>query len=111
VECASALARLEREGRLGVVHVRQCTDRLKRIAEGWHEVQPQGLIRESAKRLLRVHGLRAGDALQLAAATIVAANDPASSPFVCLDDRLVAAAMREGFVVATGAEAPFPEPP
>jgi predicted nucleic acid-binding protein len=52
-------------------------------------------VRRTAQRLLRVHELRAADALQLAAAS-TAAED---LPFVTLDDRLALAAAREGFVV------------
>ena len=50
-----------------------------------------------AKRLLRVHDLRTADALQLAAAVYVAEARPSTLEFVSLDDRLLAAARREGF--------------
>jgi predicted nucleic acid-binding protein len=49
--------------------------------------------------LLRVHPLRAADALQLAAAIIAADSEPRSLAFVTLDDRLARAAEREGFPV------------
>jgi hypothetical protein len=55
------------------------------------------LFWESAKRLLRVHDLRTADALQLAAAVFVAEARPPTLEFVSLDDRLLAAARREGF--------------
>jgi hypothetical protein len=48
---------------------------------------------------LRVHPLRAADALQLAAAIVASEDQPASLPFVTLDDRLGQAAQREGFTV------------
>jgi hypothetical protein len=48
---------------------------------------------------LRVHPLRAADALQLAAAYIAAERRPSSLELVILDDRLAAAARREGFVL------------
>jgi predicted nucleic acid-binding protein len=99
VECASALARLEREGGLGEPAVRQAFERLKRLASGWHEVDPSDSIRETAVRLLRVHPLRAADALQLAAALVAAERRPSSLEVVTLDDRLAAAARKEGFVV------------
>jgi predicted nucleic acid-binding protein len=57
-----------------------------------------------ATRLLRVHPLRAADALQLAAAIIAAEDDPRSLPFVTLDDRLALAAEREGFPVVDPAK-------
>lgn len=54
-------------------------------------------MRESAERLLRVHDLRTTDALQFAAAVSVAEGRPSTLEFVSLDDRLLAAARREGF--------------
>jgi hypothetical protein len=50
-------------------------------------------------RLLRLHALRAADALQLAAAIVLADFDPKTLPFVTLDRHLGAAARREGFEV------------
>jgi uncharacterized protein len=67
VECASAIARLERDGLLDEPAVTQAMDRLKQLAAGWHEVDPSDAIREAAVRFLRVHPLQAADALQLAA--------------------------------------------
>ena len=40
VECVSALARLEREGRLESRTVTQATRQLQELQEAWHEVQP-----------------------------------------------------------------------
>jgi predicted nucleic acid-binding protein len=57
------------------------------------------LLRQTAIRLLRVHGLRGADALQLGAALAVAEDQPASFRVVTLDDRLGQAAEREGFRV------------
>jgi len=99
VECASAIARLEREGALDESAVRQAFERLKHLASGWHEVDPSDSIREAAVRFLRVHPLRAADALQLAAAFIAAERRPSSLEVVTLDDRLAAAARKEGFVL------------
>jgi hypothetical protein len=48
---------------------------------------------------LRVHPLRAADALQLAAAFIAAERRPSSLELVTLDDRLAVAARKEGFAV------------
>lgn len=50
-------------------------------------------------RLLRIHELRAADALQLAAALVLAVFDPKTLPFVTLDACLATAAEREGFAV------------
>jgi uncharacterized protein len=42
--------------------------RLRALADAWDVVQPAEGVREAAARFLRVHPLRAADALQLAAA-------------------------------------------
>ena len=98
-ECASALARLERDGALDEAAAAKAFDRLKTFATGWHEVDPSDALREAAVRFLRVHPLRAGDALQLAAAFVASERRPASLELVTLDDRLAAAARKEGFVL------------
>jgi uncharacterized protein len=99
VECASAIGRLERDGALDDAAVREAFQRLTQIATGWHQVDPSDSIRETAVRFLRVHPLRAADALQLAAAFIAAERRPSSLEIVTLDERLAAAARKEGFVV------------
>jgi uncharacterized protein len=99
VECASALARLEREGALDQSTVTEAFDRLKRLASGWHTVDPSDAVREAAVRFLRVHPLRAADALQLAAAFMAAERRPSSLEVVTLDDRLAIAARKEGFLL------------
>jgi predicted nucleic acid-binding protein len=99
VECASAIARLEREGALDESAVTQAFDRLKQLARAWHEVDPSDAIREAAVRFVRVHSLRAADALQLSAAFIAAERRPSSLEVVTLDDRLATAARKEGFVL------------
>jgi predicted nucleic acid-binding protein len=99
VECASAIARLERDGAIDESAAAQAFDRLRQCASGWHEVDPSDTIREAAVRFLRVHPLRAADALQLAAAFIAAERRPSSLEVVTLDERLAGAARKEGFVL------------
>ena len=99
VECSSAIARLERDGVIDPAAVNEAFDRLKRLGEGWHEVEPSDAVREAAVRFLRVHPLRAADALQLAAAFVAAERRPSSIEIVTLDERLAAAARKEGFVL------------
>lgn len=99
VECASALARLERDGALEAPAVTAAFDRLKQLAGGWHEIDPSDAVREAAVRFLRVHPLRIADALQLAAAFVAAERRPSSLEVITLDDRLAAAASKEGFVL------------
>jgi predicted nucleic acid-binding protein len=98
VECASAIARLEREG-AEEGEVTAALARLDQLARAWVEVEPHDEIRELARRLLRVHALRAADALQLAAAYICAERRPSTLEFITLDDRLRAVARKEGFAV------------
>ena len=102
VECASAIARLERDAALDEGAAGQAYERLKQLAVGWHEVDPSDVIRETAIRFLRVHPLRVADALQLAAAFIAAERRPSSLDLVTLDDRLSTAARKEGFGVVEG---------
>jgi predicted nucleic acid-binding protein len=97
VECASAVARLERAAQLDRRGAVLAFDRLKKIADGWHEIEPSEVVRENAVRFLRVHQLRAADALQLAAAFVAAERRPSSLEVVTLDDRLADAAGKEGF--------------
>ena len=99
VECVSALARLERDATLDGRQARAAYDRLEELAQGWHEIEPGEMVRETAMRFLRVHPLRAADALQLAAAFVAAENRPSSLEVATLDDRLAEAAGKEGFVL------------
>jgi uncharacterized protein len=99
VECASAIARLERDGMLSQHAVTEAFDTLRRLTDGWHEVDPSNSVRETAVRFLRVHSLRAADALQLAAAFVAAERRPSSLEIITLDERLAAAARKEGFVL------------
>ncbi len=99
VECISALARLERAAALDGRGMVLAYERLKQLADGWHEIEPSEIVRESAVRFLRVHPLRAADALQLAAAFTASERRPASLRVVTLDERLADAARKEGFAL------------
>ena len=46
VECASAIARLDREGALDESAVTQAFERLKQLAAAWHEVDPNDAVRK-----------------------------------------------------------------
>jgi predicted nucleic acid-binding protein len=92
VESTSAIARREREGSLSVTEATAALERLRTLSLAWQEVLPTEPVRSVAQRLLRVHPLRPADALQLAAAVIVAEREPSSLEFVSLDERLNAAA-------------------
>jgi uncharacterized protein len=99
IECASAIARRQRIGQLPEEIVTEAFRRLSALRSAWHAVEPSDEVRESAKRFLRVHDLRAADASQIAAAFFVAETRPATLALVSLDERLQAAARREGFLV------------
>ena len=102
-ECVAALARLERAGALDQKGMVIAIDRLHRLAQGWHEIEPSEIVRESAMRFLRVHPLRAADALQLGAAFAAAERRPSSLQVITLDERLADAARKEGFLLVDAA--------
>ena len=97
-EIGSALARRVREG-----FEASKEDRFragwKELSDHWREIASVEHVRARALRLLNIHPLRSGDALQLAAALVACEDRPEALPFVCLDDRLRDAARREGFPV------------
>ena len=99
VECASALARVERAEGLEPALSSEAFDRLELLADSWNEIESGAAVRETAQRFLRVHDLRAADALQLAAAFWASEVHPPTLEVVTLDDRLATAAEREGFGV------------
>ncbi|MGQ0643154.1 MAG: type II toxin-antitoxin system VapC family toxin [Gemmatimonadaceae bacterium] len=99
IECTSALARLERDGALGAADVRAAIERLRQAMLGWIEVPASTDVRDQAMRLLRVHKLRAADAIQIAAAIVAADYHASALEFVTLDGRQGEVAEREGFRV------------
>lgn len=99
VECVSALARLERDEALEPAHFAAALARLRAVSTAWAEVPATPTVREQAMRLVRVHPLRAADALQLAAAIVASDFQPSSLEVVTLDARQAVAAEREGFRV------------
>ena len=98
VECASAFARLRRDGVLDGAGEDAARSLLTALQDAWFEVQQGDAVRRQALRALRVHPLRAADSLQLAAALEWAGSPPAGQ-LVTFDERLKAAARREGFGV------------
>jgi len=99
VECVAALERRIREGSLSVTEGVRAYRILAELAACWVEVPASAAVRGAARRLLSSHVPRAADSLQLAAAVVVARGEATSLPFVCLDNRLLLAAVREGFPV------------
>ncbi len=99
IECVSALARLERDGVLTLAGLGGSITRIRHAITSWTEVLPSADVREQAIRLLRVHKLRAADAIQLAAAIVAADFQPGKLEFVTLDRNQGTAADKEGFRV------------
>ena len=99
VECASAVARLERTHQLSPREATLALERLDALARSWHQIEPGEMLRRTARRYLRVHPLRAADSLQLAAAFLASEGQPSTLGFVCFDERLCTAAQREGFIL------------
>ena len=98
VECVSAAARLRREERLSLEEEEQVLELLGTLRKSWLEILPSEEVRDRAVRLLRVHGLKAADSLQLAAAQIWAGSTDRAG-FVTFGERLGLAARLEGFRV------------
>ena len=99
VELLSALARRRRQehGTAGTVSAAR-TELLSTWGR-WSEVAAIEPVRAQAERIVERHPLRAADALQLGAAIVAAAGDPATLEFVTFDARQADAAEHEGFRV------------
>ncbi len=106
VECVSAIARRERAEHAGSETATAALATLADLASSWVEVSPTDVVRDDARRLVRVHDLRAADAFQLAAARVAADGQPGTQPLVTLDERLALAASREGFRVLGSGQRP-----
>lgn len=69
------------------------------LTDSLHLVDATPQLRERALRLLAMHPLKSGDALQLASALHWAEENPRGMHFVCIDKQLATAARAEGFTV------------
>jgi len=97
VEVESALFRRSSNSEIDVGNTERARTRLTFLSNSWIEIQPTDSIREMAKRLIRVHGLRSADSLQLAAALGACGNYPKNQIFLTGDQNLKRAATKEGF--------------
>lgn len=98
-ECVHALARSQRTGSITSLQEAQARVRLQFLSSVWQEVMPTYLLRTLAEVMLGRHPLRTADAFQLASALAWCGGDTLGREFVCLDNRLRAAATAEGFAV------------
>jgi hypothetical protein len=99
VEIASAIARRAREG---IFTARERDRALAALAADMtaiHVVELLPAVTTKARGLLLQHALRAGDAVQLASCVFLQQELGESIPFVVFDERLRAAAQREGITV------------
>ncbi len=101
VECMSALARKEREGKLDLPQMSSAQADLDLIAANSVEVTATDTVRQLAQKLLRRYPLRAADSMQLAAACALAGEATRDYGFVGSDARLTLAAAKEGFRLIT----------
>lgn len=99
VEVTSALWRRFRSGAIDEIGRQRAEGGLRDLERAWTTLAAVEPTAARAKRLLAVHGLRAADSLQLAAALLGCDEAPGGRAFVTLDERLADAARREGFVV------------
>ena len=100
-EITSAIERRAREGAITRPQRREVLDRLGVLADRWDEVTEVLAVRSRASALLARHPLRAADAGQLGAALLVHEQLTGPLTFVCLDERLGAAAELEGLRLST----------
>jgi len=99
VEVVSALRRLVREGALRERSAREAEELAGDLMKGAHVVRDVEQVKRLAGRLLRLHPLRAADALQLGAALAWADGHAEGQIVHTYDRRLAEAAGREGFRV------------
>lgn len=104
VECVGALARLDREAAISTGSYTRALERLGTLEAHWTEIMPTPRVRSIATRILRTSQLRATDALQLAAAVVASEEAPDTLELVTWDERLAAAAVREGFALVGPAD-------
>ncbi len=101
VEIVSALRRLVRSGGLGEGEANRAESLLTEFAKRSHLIIDVERVKTTACRVLRIHSLRAGDALQLGAALAWANGDTGGSILHTFDRQLAVAAGREGFQTPT----------
>ncbi|MEW5915109.1 MAG: type II toxin-antitoxin system VapC family toxin [Gemmatimonadota bacterium] len=99
VEVTSALWRLVRTNTIAEEDVYGVDARAAEFMAASHVIVDVEAVKSVAQRLLRVHQLRAADALQLGAALFWSDPRKSGATLHTLDERLAIAARREGFEV------------
>ena len=101
VELSSAFSQLVRVGKLKEQDLKHALTHKTMLRRSWLEIQPSERLRDIAESLPERYGLRASDALQLAAALVWSKEKPRHRPFVSFDQRLAHAAAKAGFHIIT----------
>ncbi|MEX2607679.1 MAG: type II toxin-antitoxin system VapC family toxin [Kiritimatiellia bacterium] len=96
-ECASAFCRLRREMLITESELNDVLIRLEEQSGNWFIITPGKRLEKLTLRALRVHPLRAMDAIHLAAACLARAEEGPPMDFYSEDTRLMEAAAKEGF--------------
>ncbi|HCU24654.1 MAG TPA: hypothetical protein DF383_06530 [Deltaproteobacteria bacterium] len=99
VEVTSALCRLFRMKEIHQQDLEKALETWKEISEEVTWIRDFEMVQERALRVLRLHPLKAADALQLASALVAVTDRTTSHQFVTLDKQLAEAANKEGFQV------------
>lgn len=96
-ECASAFCRLRRENMITELELNDLMAQLELQSKQWLIIIPGNRLEKLTLRALRVHSLRAMDAIHLAAAMLACGEEDSLFSFFTEDHRLKEAAAREGF--------------
>ena len=99
IEIHGAVSRLFREKEINDADRRGAVLRIARTRTMWREISPDETLRQLAIEILAGYPLKAGRAMQLAAALVWCRERPARRNFVCADERLSDTARSVGFTV------------
>lgn len=99
VEVASSIFRLVRETKISIQEGERAYGVWQDLMGEMSLVRDVEMVKQRAIRLLRIHSLRAADALQLAAALVACSDLTSGHTLVTLDEKLAQAALKEGFRV------------
>ena len=99
VEICSALARIEREGKITNRQPLHAQKRLEILEKIWSEIYPNTRIRELAKTFPAQYKMKAGDSLQLASALVWCKEITKGKHFVSGDEKLIKVAETAGFII------------
>ena len=98
IEISSALARRCRSGDLSAGERDRVLDAIQEDLESFYIVELDPSVALRARSVLVTHALRASDAIQIASCLVIRDRLASAVSFVAYDDRLVAAASREGLI-------------